>query len=117
MATWPSGKRFTPLVGSLQESPANNIIRSTMDKGPEKVRRRTTANIRPISFTLLLSTADVVVMDDFFNNITYGGSDEFDYTHPRTKALVSARFKDAPSYQENGGVGLYKVQVSLEIMP
>jgi len=117
MATWPTDKRFSPLISSLQETPPANTIRSTMEKGPEKVRRRTTANVRPISFSLLLSKADVVVMDTFFNDDTYGGADEFDYVHPRTGENVKARFKDAPSYQESGGVGLYKVSVSLEIMP
>lgn len=117
MAVWPSGKRFTPLVGSLQETPPNNSIRSSMDRGPEKVRRRTTANVRPLTFTILLSKADTAVLDTFYNDTTYSGADAFTYTHPRTGAVVSARFTEPPQYQEVGGVGLYRSSISLEILP
>lgn len=117
MATWPSGKRFTPLVGTFKESPPDNLIRSSMDKGPEKVRRRTTANIRPISFTLLLSKADTQVLDSFYTDDLYSGADEFTYTHPRTEEVVTARFASTPEYNEQAGSGFYKASISLEIMP
>ena len=116
MATWPSGKRFTPIIGSLTESPPSNSIRSSMDKGPAKVRRRTTANVRPLSFKLVLSKADTAVFDTFYVTTTVSGSIEFDYTHPRTGAACTARFAQEPTYSERSGV-VYEISVSLEIMP
>lgn len=114
MAVWPS--QFCPLLNSLQEAPPNNTIRSSMDVGPQKVRRRTTANIRPISFRMFLKKADLQTLDDFYTTDTYSGSEEFDFIHPRTLQPVKARFVEPPTYTERSGVG-YEATVSLEIMP
>lgn len=113
MPTWPSN--FCPLINSLEESPPENTIRSQMDKGPDIVRRRTTANIRPISFKLYLSKADVAVMDNFFSTECYSGAEAFDFTHPRTGVACKARFTGVPKYA-NRSYG-YEVSVGLEILP
>lgn len=113
MATWPA--QFCPLLNSLQESPPENAIRSSMDKGPAKIRRRTTANIRPLSFRLFLKPAQLEIMENFYEVETYSGVDEFDYIHPRTSQAVKARFVSL-SWNERSGVG-YDVSVSLEILP
>lgn len=115
MPTWPASLP-APLLNSLKESPPENVIRTDMDKGPAKVRRRTTANIRPISFSLRLTPAQVDTMDDFYVTDTFSGADEFAYTHPRTGDSVTARFVQPPEYSELEGV-LYNVNVSLEILP
>lgn len=113
MAVWPA--QFCPVINSLQETPPDNVIRSSMDKGPAKVRRRTTANVRPISFRMILSKADTEVLDDFYTTDTFSGADEFDFTHPRTGAAVKARFVQPPTYQNRST--MYEAQVSLEILP
>lgn len=115
MALWPASLP-PPYLNSLQESPPNNLIRTSMDKGPDKVRRRTTANIRPISFTLMLTPDLVEVIDEFYVDDLASGSTEFDYTHPRTGEACTARFVNPPQYGEREGV-VYSVTVSLEILP
>lgn len=115
MATWPATLP-APAINTFQESPADNLLRTSMDKGPAKQRRRTTANTRPISFTLKLTPAQVQTLDDFFEDTLYSGADEFDYTHPRTGASVTARFTERPSYAESEGT-IYNCAISLEIMP
>lgn len=115
MATWPATLP-APALNSLKETPPNNVIRTQMDKGPDKVRRRTTANVRPLSFTLKLTPAQVATLDTFFTDTTYSGADEFDYTHPRTGAAVTARFVSPPDYAESEGV-IYNCSISLEILP
>lgn len=114
MATWPA--EFCPLINSFQEQPPENTIRSTMDKGPAKVRRRTTANVRPVSFNMFLMNSQMDLMDSFYVTETFSGADEFDFIHPRTKANVKARFTQPPSYGERSSVG-YQVSISLEILP
>lgn len=115
MSVWPVTLP-APALNSLRETPPNNTIRTNMDKGPDKVRRRTTANVRPISFTLKLTPAQVATLDTFYDNTTFSGADEFDYTHPRTGAAVTARFVSPPEYSESEGV-IYNCSISLEIMP
>jgi len=115
MATWPA--TFPgPALNTLKETPPDNTIRTKMDKGPHKVRRRTTANIRPISFGLKLTAAQTAELDTFYDTTTFSGADEFDYTHPRTGVAVKARFVDPPEYSEMEKVG-YNCTISLEIMP
>lgn len=115
MAVWPSTLP-APFLSSLQETPPNNVIRSSMDVGPAKVRRRTTANVRNLSFNLMLTPAQVEILDEFYLDDVSGGVLEFDYEHPRTGQSVSARFTEPPQYQEREGV-VYSVSVSLEILP
>lgn len=115
MAVWPA-ELPPPAINTLKETPPDNTIRTAMDRGPAKTRRRTTANVRPISFGMKLTPALVAVLDNFYNNTTFSGADEFDYTHPRTGEAVTARFVSTPEYNEQEGV-LYNCTVALEIMP
>ncbi len=47
MAVFPDlGK---PLAANYQETPPDNLVRTPMDVGPAKLRRRTTANVRQLS--------------------------------------------------------------------
>lgn len=115
MAVWPA-ELPPPLVGTLNEKPPNNRVRNQPDKGPAITRRRTTANIRPISFALMLTEEQVQILDDFFVEDTFSGSVEFDYTHPRTGNACTATFGTEPEYGEQEGVA-YRVAISLEILP
>ena len=115
MATWPATLPY-PALNTLKETPPNNAIRTQMDKGPDKVRRRTTANVRPLSFTLKLTPVQLETLDTFYVTTTASGVDEFDYTHPRTGDSVTARFVSPPDYAESEGV-IYNCSVSLEILP
>lgn len=115
MADWPSTLP-APAINTFKEVPPDNLIRSSMDKGPDKVRRRTTANISPVSFSLKLTSTQVQTLDDFYRTTINSGADEFTYTHPRTGLSVTARFIEPPQYREIAGV-LYEVPIQLEIMP
>lgn len=117
MATWPASLPY-PALNTLKESPPKNAIATQMDKGPAKTRRRTTANVRPLAFSLKLTPAQTETLDTFFDTTTFSGVDEFSYTHPRTGESVTARFKPdwVPEYNETEGV-LYVCSIELEIMP
>ncbi|HRI77598.1 MAG TPA: hypothetical protein PLX33_11510 [Alphaproteobacteria bacterium] len=105
-----------PLANSFQEQPANNIVRTQMDVGPAKVRRRTTSNVSSIRVAYVLSAAQVDEIQTFFAEDTAGGALGFDFTHPRTGATVTARFNEPPQYASMNGL-YYQVTVSLEVLP
>lgn len=117
MTTWPTDLP-PPAIGTLDESPPNNAIASQPDKGPAFVRRRTTSNIRPLAFSMMLTPDEVQILDDFFTIDTFSGTVTFNYNHPRTGDACTARFKpgSVPKYVEREGV-IYGASVELEIMP
>lgn len=95
---WPMTLPQAPVQDGYQESPANNTIRTSMDVGPAKVRRRQTVGVRTLQCTYELSQAQVQILDDFFVSYTASGAVPFNLPHPRTGALVPARFAEPPAY-------------------
>jgi hypothetical protein len=114
MATWPTLP--APIINSYSETLPDNVIRTSMDKGPAKVRRRTTANTAAMQYAMVLTAAQVATLSTFYTTTTLSGAQEFDYTHPRTGATVTARFTAPPTYSDINGRA-YRVEVALEILP
>lgn len=114
MADWPDSLPCA-LMNSYTESPPENTIRSQMDTGIPKLRRRSTAATRPISFSMSLTAAQYQLLDDFYVNDVFSGSIPFNYTHPVTGAAVEARFLERPQYRSQSG--RYLAAINLEILP
>ncbi|MDD9901044.1 MAG: hypothetical protein OXT65_08715 [Alphaproteobacteria bacterium] len=115
MTTWPATLP-APLSGRFREVPANTLVRTKMDQGPAKLRRRTTAGVSEMTASYLLSAAQTTALDAFYNDTTGGGSVAFDMAHPRSGATVSCRFVKPPEYSDAGN-GYFYAQVELEVMP
>lgn len=115
---WPDSLPQRPLVDGYQESPPDNTMRTQMDEGPAKVRRRYTANVRPIQVTLEMDADELNTFDDFYVEETASGSRRFIWQHPRTKTQHEMRFRTPPppDYTAMGGLQ-YQVSFTLEIMP
>ncbi len=118
MPSWPTGNRFQPIVGTINEMPPNNKIASQMDVGPKKLRRRTTAGVRPLSFKLILTKDQMATFDNFYEGQCFSGTIPFSYLHPRTGVACEAQFKpdSIPAYTHKGG-DYWEVNVELEILP
>ncbi len=116
MTAWPSTLPASPLAKNFQELRADTIIRTDMDVGPAKTRQRSTAGVGELQMTYLLSVAQAAAMDDFYATTLSGGSLSFDYTHPRTGALLSCRFTSPPEYTAVNGL-YYEAAVALEVLP
>lgn len=112
MASWPPSLP-AHLINTFTETMPDNVIRSSVDRGAAKIRKRTTANVRPVAFTMILTPAQVVALDAFYSA---NAAAEFDFTHPRTRAAVKARFTTPPALSDLNGRN-YNCDVELEIMP
>jgi hypothetical protein len=110
MATWPSSLVITR--DGYGETPPDRAVRSNMDVGPQKVRRRSSSAVRQVSFKLFLTDDEIEDLDDFYsdNDVLV-----FDFTDPRTGDAKRARFTDAPNYDLNET--MYNVMVKLEYLP
>jgi hypothetical protein len=116
MATWPATLPQLPLIQGASEKPPETTIRTNMDAGPAKVRGRFSAGVRPWKMQLVLTTAQVAILDDFYVSTLSGGANRFTWVNPRTTSSAEFRFTAPPEYVPLGG-GRYTVAMQLEQMP
>jgi len=139
MPTWPTSLPQYLLTRNYSETAPNLVIRTTMDAGPAKVRRRFTAGVRPIDGLLVLTDDQLGVLDGFFLNDCAGGAIAFSWTMqrrlsdsdspsdsdsspdsdltPATFPPMTFRFTKPPHYSDVGDGKNYEVTVNLEILP
>lgn len=115
MTTWPATLPV-PLIAGFSEALPNNMLRTSMDAGPAKVRRRTTANVGQLTVPLLLTSAQVDTLVGFFKEDTANGALAFDFTHPRTSNTISCRFTAPFDISSPDGIN-YPITLQLEVMP
>ena len=113
--TWPVTLP-TAVEGNYRESPPDNLLRSSMDVGPDKVRQRSTAGPRPISWEMLMTGAQTATFDTFYVTTLANGSLTFNFTMPRTGNSAELRFSAPPSYNYLGG-DYWSVSMQMEILP
>lgn len=114
---WPAGLPQKLFVSGYSHGFANVAIKSDMDAGPPKVRRRFTAGVEPVSGTIIVTSSQLDTLDTFYNTTTLGGTLRFSWTVPPAHyAACEMRFTDVPRWTaidpEN-----YEVSLALEILP
>ena len=102
-------------VQGYKETGANNQIRTSMDVGPDKVRRRTTANVRVVVGSFFLTPAQYTTFKSFYEVDTAYGVLPHDFTDPHGNTN-EYRFTKPPVYIPNGNVE-WQVQVEWEELP
>ena len=118
MDNWPTslgdplvGVRYTPIEGGT--------IRTQMDAGIAKVRRRWTDVPCDVSMRLLCNRSQVQTLDDFVA-ITLSDVLPFQWRDWRKPAgaenVVVYRFKRRPSYEDAGAPGLWYATLDLEML-
>ena len=112
MAAWPSGLPQLSLLEGAFEAGQGVTVRSEVDVGPAKVRRRYTDEVVRFSVPLILTAAQVDILETFYST-TLDAIDPFDWTHPRTRVAVSFAFVSRPSYSPIGA-GFYQTSLELE---
>lgn len=118
--TWPTTGNFpqVPQKG-FTESVGVNIIRSPMDSGPAKMRRRSnTPNTMDLSF--ILTTAQTTTLEAWIKN-TIKGVARFGFPHPRLGTTVEARIvpgNDGQMFQlKYLAPGYWETSLKFEILP
>ena len=113
---WPSSLPQRPTVGGYQEHFADTVLRTAMEAGAAKTRRRFTAAPRQIEVTFRVNAAQAATFKSFFEETTAGGALPFDWVHPREGTSAEFRFVEAPRVYAVTGT-LFSVAVKLEQMP
>jgi hypothetical protein len=97
------------------ETAQNNLISSTVSIGPAKVRRRTTASIRPIAGALIMSETQYQTFTSFFLADIKSGSLPFTFPDPHAGADLLVRLHQPPTASPIGIC--WRVDISLEVLP
>lgn len=114
---WPASLPQRPQKGYSEEIGVN-VLRSPMDAGPAKMRRRgNKPSILNVSF--ILTTAQVETLENFVFNTTRGVA-RFGFPHPRTNTQVEVRIvpQESVYYKlQYVAPGYYSAALQLEILP
>lgn len=115
MPAWPGTLPTKPLQDGFSEGFPTNIIRTDMEIGPAKVRKRQTVGIRPFEVKYIFDGTELNTFRTFFNTTLQFGALSFDWFDPQSGAGVTARFINPPVIQSEGS--LFSVTASIEILP
>ena len=112
-ALWPSDLPSMPRAAGFGYTEGDNTIRSEMDVGPAKVRRRSTLRIDRYSVSLSLDDDQRVSLYQFRSAILEDGSLSFTWTHPITGMPCECRFVGPIAWARESGewVAAFEVEV------
>jgi hypothetical protein len=110
--TWPAQLPATLLIDGLSKQPQSSVIRTAMDAGPKKARRRYTARTVKFSGKQVFNMLELAVFEQFYCNVLADGVLRFNFTDPTTLELAEFRFTD--NYTVGTVDGLFEVAMQLE---
>ena len=118
---WPTSLPQVPLFNGYKRQLPNNLIRSSMDTGGDKVRKRGRNKPESVSATYVLDNSQRKTLEDFVHDNLAEGAICFNWPHPELNKLVRARIKagnDGLFSIEPYSTSLFwSVTVNLEIWP
>jgi hypothetical protein len=112
---WPSTLQDKLNQASFSYALGETVLRSQMDIGPAKYRRRFTKGIDTLSCSILLkSTTEYNTFYNFYDSTLNGGVTRFEFVHPITGVLSEFRMSKAPSLRLIGG-SVYEITMEWEL--
>ncbi|MGH7393662.1 MAG: hypothetical protein ACREM3_30035 [Candidatus Rokuibacteriota bacterium] len=115
VSPWPATLPQQFLQGTFQETFPDNLLRTQMDAGPVKLRRRTTAAPALLQGEMHLDSTQWVTFATFYLTTLRSGSLPYSWVHPFVQNVILVRFVGVPSYRRVGADTI--VTLDLEVMP
>jgi hypothetical protein len=112
---WPVSLQDKLNEDSFSFQIGETVLRSDMDVGPVKVRRRMTKSTDLVTCSINVTSGEYSVFKTFYDVTLNGGVTLFTFNHPITGAPQDFRFVGAPSVRSIGG-GNYVVSMVWEIL-
>lgn len=116
MDSWPVGLQQRLNADDFSVKFGDTTIRTDMDVGPAKVRRRLTDGVDTYSCSILLDIDDWDTLKDFYKTTLAGGSLPFLFTDPFTSMNDPFRFAAPPEAKPMGG-RIFRISMVWERLP
>lgn len=116
MSAWPGTLPQQFSQDGYQEQLPDVVLRSEMDTGPAKVRRRYTAAVLTFQGQMEMDLDQVEDLEDFYADDCDYGATTFTWVHPRTGAAVTMRWVRPPTIQALPG-GWAQATLVVEVLP
>ena len=114
MATaWPSSLPDEILTDGFSQQAKPNNIRTKMEAGLDKVRRRYTSNIVDSTVSMVMTFVQYEALEVYYNTTLQGGTLSFNFTDPADDTEYEYQFLDTPSYSSFNSYN-YLVQMQWE---
>jgi hypothetical protein len=117
---WPGGLPQNQFIAVADER-QKGALRTAMDAGPAKMRRRFSAVVRAIICPIEMTGTQKGIFDTFFNTTLAEGALPFTWSDPATDATQNYRFTAPPKFTLDvggePGARLWKASLALEILP
>ena len=91
--SWPTTLPQHTLQDSFQYNPTSGVIRTDMEAGYPKIRRRFTATVTSYDITMVMTTAQVVIFETFFRDSLKYGTVRVNFPNPLDPNLTLAEFR------------------------
>lgn len=118
---WPASLPQEPLLAGEQQDLGEQVIRTPMDVGPDKVRSRTTAGVDTFSIGLWLDADQYVAFLTFYRTSINGGALAFLWKNPFTGNPADLRIVNqpriVPGSSRDSTERKFKVTFGVELMP
>lgn len=115
VAVWPSTLPTELLQQGYNQSSPDLLLKSSVDVGPAKVRRRVTSGVEEVSGNLLLTKTELGYLRTFYDTTLLNGSLRFTWREPVTLVSKEFRFTNPPKWSMTSGY--YTVTLELEMLP
>lgn len=116
-SAWPSTLPQTPVMDGVTYTPWQNAVRTEMDAGVPKMRRRFTAVGDDCRLAVLVDRTQADTLQAFYD-VTLKTVLPFTWKHFRKAGFPACdyRFKSPPTYAPAGG-NLWRAELDLERLP
>jgi len=109
---WPELLPSGALEEGFSKRPQSNVIRTAMDAGPKKARRRYTARTVKYAVKQVFDAGELAVFEQFYHTALADGVLRFNFADP--VSLETAEFRFTEDYTVNTVDGLFEVTMPLE---
>lgn len=119
---WPATLPLYPLTRGYEETSPTLTIRTQMETGPPKVRKRFTSGITQIKCLFILIGSQTQQLDQFYTGPAAGGAEPYEWVHPRTRQTINVRFLSPPMYRSVEALQpfqhwYWEAEISVEVLP